>query len=213
MLVFLIFKYFLCILQLKESNEGITLKRIWIEGNLSGDKKNTNFSAVLGRGISVSVKANIPEEVLNKVLNTTSESFYEFAKYAARMGERSNMCGLNANVSNVLAAAFAACGQDIACVNEASVAKTDVTLNNGPEKGIHLTLYMPNLIVGTVGGGTNLPTQKECLDIIGCHGIGKSRKLAEIIASFCLALDLSTLCAIDAGDFANAHEALGRNKT
>ena len=71
---------------------------------------------------------------------------------------------------------------------------------------------LPALIVGTVGGGTNLPTQRECLEMIDCAGVRKSGRLAEIICGFCLALDLSTASAITSGQFASAHERLGRNR-
>ena len=48
--------------------------------------------------------------------------------------------------------------------------------------------------------------------MLGCAGAGNSRRLAEIIAGYCLSLDLSTLSAIASGQFATAHEKMGRNR-
>ena len=36
--------------------------------------------------------------------------------------------------------------------------------------GVYASITIPSLNVGTVGGGTGLATQKECLDLIGCSG-------------------------------------------
>ena len=120
------------------------------------------------------------------------------------------MVGININVANVIAAMFTATGQDIACVHESSLAQLHLELTE--EGDIYAAMTLPSLVIGTVGGGTNLPQQKECLQIMGCAGPGKAGKLAEIIASYCLALDLSTLSAIASDQFARAHEKLGRNR-
>lgn len=201
----------LCFIQ--APTEHIDIEKFWIEGNLSGDKKPTAFNSVMGRGLSVTAKATLTEDVLNNVLNATSDSVLDLYKVSSRITARTNMVGgSNLNVANVLAAIFTACGQDIACVAESSLASLDLTKNNGSEGGIIATMYMPSLVIGTVGGGTNLPTQKECLQIMGCDGVESVRKLGEIIAAFCLALDISTLCAVFAGEFVRAHEELGRNR-
>ena len=158
-------------------------------------------------------KATIPETVLNKVLKITSEEFIDYWGIIHRIGERTNQGGGNANIANVLGCVFAATGQDIACVNESSFARTTVEKNyHTPEGGVHASIFLPSLIVGTVGGGTNLPTQAECLDIMGCHGAGKVKKYAEIVATYCLALDLSTSAAMATDSFATAHDSLGRNR-
>ena len=193
--------------------EHIGIEKSWIEGNLSGDKKPTVFNSVMGRGLSVTAKATISEDVLHNVLNTSSDSLLELHAVISRITARCNMVGgCNINVANVLAAMFSACGQDIASVAESSLASLDLTRNDGPEGGIIAAMYMPSLVIGTVGGGTNLPTQKECLQIMGCDGAGSVRKLGEIIAAYCLALDISTMSAVVAGEFVKAQEELGRNR-
>jgi hydroxymethylglutaryl-CoA reductase len=119
------------------------------------------------------------------------------------------MIGHNVNVANVVAGAFIATGQDVACVHESSLAQ--LTMQAGPS-GLHVSMTPPSLIVGTVGGGTHLPRQQELLELMGCAGSGGVDRLAEIITGFCLALDLSTLAAVTGGQFAAAHERMGRNR-
>ena len=115
------------------------------------------------------------------------------------------------NVSNVIAACFTATGQPIASVPESSIAQTEVELNKSGVGGIHVSTFLPSLNIS--GDETTLtPTQAECLDIMGCIGANKVAKFAEIIATFCLALDISTASAIANGSFALAHESLGRNR-
>ena len=104
-----------------------------------------------------------------------------------------------------------ACGQDVATISESSVGTTRC------EKTEHNDLYicvtLPNLIVGTVGGGTWLPTQQECLSIIGCNGDNKAKKFAEICATTALCGELSIMASMAAGDFARAHALFGRKKS
>ncbi len=72
-------------------------------------------------------------------------------------------------------------------------------------------LLQPCLVVGTVGGGTRLPCQNEALKMLGCQGEGTKERLAEIIAGYCLALELSTMSAVVEGTFVKAHSQLGRD--
>jgi hydroxymethylglutaryl-CoA reductase (NADPH) len=74
------------------------------------------------------------------------------------------------------------------------------------------SVTLPSVIVGTRGGGTGLPTQHECLQMLGCDGPGKADKLAEIVAAVVLAGDISLGCAVIAGDWVSSHERLGRNR-
>jgi hydroxymethylglutaryl-CoA reductase (NADPH) len=75
---------------------------------------------------------------------------------------------------------------------------------------LYAALSLPNLIVGSVGGGTRLPTAQECLRIMDCLGDDRASKLAEICAALTLAGELSIVGALCSGDFARAHAALGR---
>jgi hydroxymethylglutaryl-CoA reductase (NADPH) len=76
--------------------------------------------------------------------------------------------------------------------------------------GLYVSVKLPNLIVGTVGGGTGLPTARECLEMLGCYGTGGARKFAEICAATALAGEVSIIGSMAAGDFTQAHATYGR---
>ncbi len=180
-----------------------------IESLLSGDKKASYQSFISGRGLSAQAEAFMPAEVLTRLLKVTPQQFFAGYQRVLEGSLQMGIMGFNVNVSNVLAGMFAATGQDIACTHECTVAQLHMELT---DRGIYTYLRLPNLALGTVGGGTSLPQQRECLEMIGCAGSGKVYKLAEIVTAFCLALDLSTLAALTGGQFAVAHERLGRNR-
>ncbi len=180
-----------------------------VEANLSGDKK-ANYNALLnGRGTQVLAAGAIGAATLRRVLKVEPallmRTFRAMTAGAAAGGHLSR----NLNVANIVAGAFTATGQDIGSVHECSLGLLDI---EPEEDGISVSLMLPGLIVGTVGGGTHLPQQHEILELHGCTSPGGSARLAEIIAGYCMALDLSTLAAISAGHFASAHERLGRNR-
>jgi len=104
---------------------------------------------------------------------------------------------------------FIACGQDAANVAESSAAVIHSEL---VDEGLYVAITLPSLIVATYGGGTSLPTQAECLAMIGCTGPGKVNKLAEIVAATVLAGEISLASAISALDWVSAHEQYGRNR-
>lgn len=187
----------------------IEIQKFLIDGSLSNDKRVTHRSFIKGRGIRVIAEVFIPADILMSVLKVTPDQL-SAAYLSGLVGcIQASMVGVNVNVANVIAAMFAACGQDIASVHESSIAHFHVEKG---ENGIYASMMLPSLVIGTVGGGTNLPQQRECLEMLGCAGPGHAHKLAEIIVSYCLALDLSTLSAIASGQFASAHERLGRNR-
>jgi len=66
--------------------------------------------------------------------------------------------------------------------------------------------------VATYGGGTGLPTQRECLQMLDCYGEGKVRKLAEIVAATVLCGELSLGAAVVTEEWVEAHDRLGRNR-
>ena len=118
--------------------------------------------------------------------------------------------GFNAHAANVVAAMFIACGQDAAHAIDGSTCITTVDLT---ESGVYVAVTLPSLPVGTVGGGTGVETQQECLRILGVAGSGNpagtnARKLAEIIGAGVLAGELSLLGALAAQHLARAHQQL-----
>ena len=184
----------------------------FIEENvLSGEKRNSSLNAIFGRGVSVIAEASIPERVLQSVLKVNSAAAYEmfdpYRERCLRSGSGSTQIG---NVANVIAATYAALGQDLGSVGESSQSFLNVKVRTDAEGGIDVKLNMPCITVGTIGGGTGLPTQQQCLKLMGCTGPKSNFKLAEIIASVCLAGDLSLMAAIGSGQHASAHALLGR---
>ena len=112
--------------------------------------------------------------------------------------------------ANGITAMFIATGQDVANVTEASaaVAYTEIT----PAGGFYMSITIPALIVATHGGGTGLPTARECLEVLDCYGQGKVNKLAEIVAAVVLAGELSLASAISSLEWVTAHERYGRHR-
>jgi len=112
------------------------------------------------------------------------------------------------NTANVVAAMFIACGQDAAGVFEAGWSQLTAELSETQD--LTLSLYMPSLLVGTVGGGTRYDTQREALRLLGCEGAGRKFAFAETVAAFCLALEVSTAAAVGNDTFAASHKNLAR---
>ncbi len=202
------------IIQQVSNFNGIHFEHFMVDANLSNDKKVTYNSFLKGRGIRVLAECVLDKEICSKVLKVTPKQLFDAFNHFVGGSISSGMVGININIANVIAAMFAATGQDIACVHESSIGQLHMELTGDGDKdsNLYVTLMLPSLIVGSVGGGTNLPQQKECLQLLGCAGPGCAHKLAEIIASYCLALDISTLSAIASDQFARAHEKLGRNR-
>lgn len=193
-----------------KSFEGIEFENFLVEANLSNDKKVTYNSFLRGRGVRVLAECVLTEEVCKKVLKVTPRQLFTAYNHFIAGSIASGMVGININIANVIGAIFTATGQDIACVHESSIGQLNMEMTD--DESVYVTMRLPSLVVGSVGGGTNLPHQRECLEMIGCAGPGCAHKLAEVIASYCLALDISTLSAIASDQFARAHEKLGRNR-
>ncbi|MDP8002728.1 MAG: hydroxymethylglutaryl-CoA reductase (NADPH) [Caldisphaera sp.] len=196
-----------------ENNYKGDYRCISVSGNLCVDKKPNYLNKILGRGKYVIAEAVIKEEVLKKVMRTTSYDIDYINKSKNLLGNAvAGSLSYNAHVANIVAAIFAATGQDIAQVVESSMSYV-WTETRGQD--LYISTTLTSLEVGTVGGGTWLPTQKEALDLLGVSGGGNpsginSLKLAEIIASMALAGELNLLAAQATGELASAHEKLGR---
>ncbi|CAC9976347.1 hydroxymethylglutaryl-CoA reductase [Flavobacterium panici] len=178
-----------------------------IEGNFSGDKKISPLNTRV-RGKKVTAEIVLKEEIIKSVLKTTPALLYEQWRICVSGAKKAGVVGSGMHPSNGLAALFIACGQDVACTGEASVAVTRMEIIENND--IYFAITMSNMIVGTVGGGTSFPTQKECLELLGCYGAGKSGKLAEIAIALCLTGELSIFAAMSSGQFTAAHQKLGR---
>ncbi len=186
------------------------VENFYLEGNMATDKKASQINTLRTRGKRVTAEAVIDRKVVIRHLGAEPESLAHHGDVGT-MG--AYMAGANSNgahAANGIAAMFVACGQDEANVAEssASLVHTEVTESDD----LYVSITIPSLIVATYGGGTNLPTQRECLKMLNCHGQGNVNKFAEIVAGVCLAGELSLASAISASDWVTSHEALGRNR-
>ncbi|WP_114786356.1 hydroxymethylglutaryl-CoA reductase [Vibrio tetraodonis] len=186
----------------------IKAREAFLDGNLSGDKKPNTCTLKHVRGKKVSAEINLSKDLIEKYLHTTPEKMVKFGQMTTTGASLSGGIGVNAHYANALAALYTACGQDIACVAESAIGITRMEINM--DGGLYACVTLPNIMVGTVGGGTHLPSQRACLEIMRLHGTGKSKALAEVTAGLCLAGELSIVGAFCAGHFSKAHQKLAR---
>jgi hydroxymethylglutaryl-CoA reductase (NADPH) len=186
------------------------VQRFFLESNLATDKKPSHVNMLCTRGKRVTAEAVVRRDVLEGFLRARPESL---ARHYLAASVGSLLAGTNNNglhAANALAALFIATGQDVANVAESSAAIVYCELLD--DGNLYLSITLPSLIVATHGGGTGLPTQRECLEVLGCHGGGKVRKLAEIVAGVVLAGELSLAAAIAAEEWVTSHERMGRHR-
>lgn len=183
--------------------------RSWLmESMLSGDKRATPMAFRSARGRNVSAELVLQPKQLSRYWRTDAEQMERAWRQAVNGAAQTGAIGLQGNVANALAALFIACGQDVACVAEATTALTRVERTRTGE--LYFSITLPNLIVGTVGGGTYLPTARECLSMLGCNGAGHVQKFAEICSVVALAGEIALVGAMAGGQFASAHASGGR---
>ena len=183
-------------------------RNILVESNASGDKKASALSLTSVRGKRVAAEVVLPAPLVRRRLGVAPEILAENWRLGALGSVLAGTIGIQCHFANGLAALYIACGQDAACVAESAVGITRFELS--PDGGLYASVTLPNIVVGTVGGGTGLPSQRACLDIMGLSGPDSARALAEICAGLCLAGELSISAAMCAGQFTRAHQVLGR---
>ena len=193
-----------------EKNCPVTPQYQFLETNLSGDKKASAQSFVSVRGKKVSAEVLLPADLVRRRLHTTARCMTDYWRMSAIGGVLSGTIGVQGHYANGLAALYIACGQDAACVAESAVGVT--RLEETEDGGLYAAVTLPNLVVGTVGGGTGLPSQQACLRILGLAGPDKARAFAEVCAGLALGGELSIIGALAAGHFARAHRRLARGR-
>lgn len=187
-----------------------------LSGNMCTDKKPAFINSILGRGKSVVAEAIIKRDVVESVLKASVDDMVDVNNRKNLLGTSlAGGIGLNAHVANVIAAIFIATGQDVAQVVESSIAYT--WMEKTRDGDLYASVTLPSLEVGTVGGGTWLPTQREALSLLGVFGPGdppgvNAIKFAEIIASTALAGEINLVAALASDHLARAHERLGRKR-
>jgi hydroxymethylglutaryl-CoA reductase (NADPH) len=134
----------------------------------------------------------------------------DYWRMSAIGGVLSGTLGVQGHFANGLAALYLATGQDAACVAESATGVTRFEV--AEDGGLYASVTVPGIMVGTVGGGTGLPTQRACLELMGLAGEGKAAALAEVCAGLLLGGELSIIAALSAGHFARAHRKLARQR-
>ncbi|MCD1295319.1 hydroxymethylglutaryl-CoA reductase (NADPH) [Methanocella sp. CWC-04] len=200
------------VMHLVEERFGARL--IALSSNMCTDKKPAAINVIEGRGRTTVAEITISRDVVLSKLKTTPENVCDVNYRKNFLGSaRAVSFGFNAHIANIVAATFIACGQDPSHVVEGSNAITSAEMTDNGD--LQFSVSFPSLPLGTVGGGTGVATQSECLSMLGVKGGGdppgsNARKLAEIIASTALAGELSLLGALASQDLARAHAKYGR---
>lgn len=192
-----------------------------LSGNYCVDKKPGWLNFIEGRGKKVWAEAVISRKIVKEVLKTTPEKIIEAVQKKQWLGSiMSGSMGANGHFANIAAALFLATGQDMGHIGECSLGVTTAEITTGsdpavkkspigsdPNGSLYFSVYLPDLMVGTVGGGTRLETQRKSLKMLGNP---TAMELAGIIGGAVLAGELSLTAALASGDLAKAHEKLGR---
>lgn len=182
-----------------------------LAGNFDVDKKSSWLNFIEGRGKRVHAEVVVKKSVVKDVLKVTPEEICDVVYRKCQLGSiMSGSLGFNSHYANIVAAIFAATGQDLAHVVEGSLGVTTAELEKNGD--LYFSVYLPSLQIGTVGGGTGLPTQKEALQVMDVYGSKKVDEFAKIVASVVLAGELSLVASLAEGSLASAHQALGRGK-
>ena len=179
-------------------------------GNVDSDKKPSKRTHDLGRGYDVTAEVILKSEVIESVLKSDPKLILEVAKGKLETGSKlAGALGKNMHSANVIAALYLATGQDAAHTVEGSLTDTSV---EEVSEGLKVSVRCPAILVGVRGGGTTLPAQKECLDLIlnGKSSLHPCKQLAESIGAAVLAGEISLLAAQASHHLAKAHEELGR---
>ena len=184
-----------------------TIHRFRMGGGLSGEKVACSVNPLMGRGKAVTASISIPADVMRSItradiadLPRLHQSYSNFAQWAGNSNS-------HLSLTNTLAAMFIAAGQDVATLPESNAAQNilDHDVANGV---LHWDVHIPNINAGTVGGGTGLPTQRECLELMGCYGSGQVNKFVELCAVASLANEISFWGAMCAQEWISAHAGL-----
>jgi hydroxymethylglutaryl-CoA reductase (NADPH) len=198
------------------NKEYADLSHYMLSGNFDTEKKTSSVNLLKGRGRRVTAEITIPKDVMINNLRISPQQMHYGQSISTLSAFLTNSSNNAAHPANGLAALYLATGQDIANIGESNQC---TTYNKVTRDGdFYFSITLPSLILATYGGGTALPTQRECLQIMDCLGSGKALKLAEIAAALTLAgeLSLGAAAKIDketrSNEWVDAHEKLGRNR-
>jgi hydroxymethylglutaryl-CoA reductase (NADPH) len=181
-----------------------------LSGSIDTDKKHSAINTLRTRGRRVVAEAVVKREVLERIMRVDTRTLIRARQVSNAGALLAGAANNGPHAANGITAMFIATGQDVANVSESHAGITYTQLlDNGD---YYWSVTLTSLILASYGGGTGLPTQRECLELMGCYGQGKADRLAEIVAAVVLAGDVSLGSAMLAGDWVTSHERLGRNR-
>jgi len=192
------------------------LRNYMLSGNYDTEKRTSSVNLLKGRGRRVTAELTIPRQVLVDHLRITPEQMQYGYQISTLSSFQTNSSNNASHPANGLAALYLATGQDIANIGESNQCTVYQRMTRSGDYYFSITL--PSIIMASYGGGTNLPTQSECLKMMDCLGKGKALKLCEIAAGLVVAGELSLAAAtrVDketrTNEWVDAHERLGRNR-
>lgn len=186
---------------------------ISLSGNFCSDKKPAAINWIKGRGKRVVCESRVSEDVLKNLLKTDAKTLVQCNKLKNMAGSAmaGSIGGNNAHAANMVTAIFIATGQDPAQNITSSNCSTNMELHAENPNDLYMTCTMPSLEVGTVGGGTVLPGQSACLEILGVRGAHQthpaenSKQLARVICATVMAGELSLMAALVNSDLVKSH--------
>ncbi|HLX20362.1 MAG TPA: hypothetical protein VKR23_09425 [Gaiellaceae bacterium] len=171
----------------------VPIERTLLEANMGGDKKPSYEYFQSGHGKTVIAEATLTDDAIRRVLRTTAEDLVDLAWAGTNGAIASGMQSVAFTPASAIAAVFAATGQDLGMVGTSSMAHGTGMRVDG---GLHVSIRFPGLEVGTIGGGTTLPTTRKWLELMDCAGAGKVYRFAQIVAAAALALEISASSAM-----------------
>ncbi|HEY2543093.1 MAG TPA: hypothetical protein VGH92_08570, partial [Gaiellaceae bacterium] len=171
----------------------VAIERSMLEANMGGDKKPSYEYFQSGHGKTVIAEATLTDEAIRRVLRTTADDLAELAWAGTNGAVASGMQSVAFTPASAIAAVFAATGQDLGMVGTSSMAHGTARRVDG---GLHVSIRFPGLEVGTIGGGTTLPTTRGWLALMDCAGAGKVYRFAQIVAAAAMALEISASSAM-----------------
>lgn len=190
-----------------------------LSGNYCTDKKPAALNWIQGRGKEVVSGARIPAKVVKEVLKTDVATLVKLniAKNYIGSAMAGSIGGFNAQAANIVTAIYLATGQDPAQNVTSSNCLTQIEVTGPDDKDLYISCTMPSIEVGTVGGGTFLPAQAACLEMMGVKGPceenpgSNASKLARIVCATVLAGELSLLSALAEGHLVRSHMTHNRS--
>ncbi|XP_068166763.1 3-hydroxy-3-methylglutaryl-coenzyme A reductase-like isoform X2 [Antennarius striatus] len=196
------------------------LQVVAVSGNYCTDKKPAAINWIEGRGKSAVCEATIPAKVVREVLKTTTDALVEvnISKNLVGSAMAGSIGGYNAHAANLVAAIYIACGQDPAQSVGSSNCITLMEASGPTGEDLYISCTMPSIELGTVGGGTNLPPQQACLQMLGVQGACQdrpgenARQLARVVCATVMAGELSLMAALAAGHLVKSHMTHNRSK-